>query len=49
MGGGEIEHGGERESPRAGGIVWDRAEGIDTAEGKSICLADKSVCLWASV
>lgn len=46
MGGGEIEHGGERESPRAQVIDWVQAEEIDTAEGKSlICLSDKSLCL----
>lgn len=50
MGGGEIEHCGERESPRARVIDWVHVEGIDTAEGKSlICLSDKSLCLWASV
>lgn len=46
MGGGEIEHSGEWESPRARVIDWVQAEGIDTAEGKSlICLPDKSLCL----
>lgn len=42
----EIEHCGERESPRARVIDWFHAEGIDSAEGKSlICLPDKSLCL----
>lgn len=46
MGGGEIEHRGERDSLRARNIVWVHAEGIDSAEGKSlICLPDKSLCL----
>lgn len=46
VGGGEIEHCGERESPRARMIDSVHAEGIDTAEGKSlICLPDKSLCL----
>lgn len=45
-GGGEIEHGGERESLRVRVIDWVQAEGINTAEGKSlICLPDKSLCL----
>lgn len=46
MGGGETEHCGERESPRARVIDSVYAGGIDTAEGKSlICLPDKSLCL----
>lgn len=44
--GGEIEHVGERESPKAGVIDWVQAQGINTAEGKGlICLPDKSLCL----
>lgn len=46
MGGAEIERCGQRESPRARVIDSVHAEGIDTAEGKSlICLTDKSLCL----
>lgn len=46
MGGGEIGHCGERESPGARVIDWAHATGIDTTEGKSlICLPDKSLCL----
>lgn len=45
MSGTEIEHGGERESPRARVIDWAQPDGIDT-EGRSLmCLPDKSLSL----